>query len=81
MQRNYRLPLGPVYDRPPLFAKVLVANRGEIALRIVRAWHDVGVPCVAVYADDDVARPHVHAADRTVALNATGPAAYLMARA
>ncbi|MBU1815129.1 MAG: carbamoyl-phosphate synthase large subunit, partial [Gammaproteobacteria bacterium] len=63
-------------DRP-LFAKVLVANRGEIALRTVRALHDLGLPSVAVYADDDAASPHVQAASAAVALGATGPAAYL----
>ncbi len=63
-------------DRP-LFTKVLVANRGEIALRTVRALHDLGLPSVAVYADDDATSPHVHAASAAVALGATGPAAYL----
>lgn len=60
-----------------LFTKVLVANRGEIALRTVRALHDLGIASVAVYADDDAASPHVHAAIAAVALGATGPAAYL----
>ena len=60
-----------------LFTKVLVANRGEIALRTVRALHDLGIASVAVYADDDAASPHVHAASAAVALGATGPAAYL----
>jgi len=60
-----------------LFAKVLVANRGEIALRTMRALHDLGIASVAVYADDDAASPHVHAASAAVALGATGPAAYL----
>ncbi|MBU1354581.1 MAG: carbamoyl-phosphate synthase large subunit [Gammaproteobacteria bacterium] len=60
-----------------MFAKVLVANRGEIALRTVRALHDLGIASVAVYADDDAASPHVHAASAAVALGATGPAAYL----
>ena len=63
-------------DRP-LFTKVLVANRGEIALRTVRALHDLGIASVAVYADDDAASPHVQAASAAVALCATGPAAYL----
>lgn len=63
-------------DRP-LFTKVLVANRGEIALRTVRALHDLGIASVAVYADDDATSPHVHAASAAVALGATGPAAYL----
>ena len=60
-----------------LFTKVLVANRGEIALRTVRALHDLGIASVAVYADDDAASPHVQAAGAAVALGATGPAAYL----
>ncbi|MCT6717256.1 acetyl-CoA carboxylase family protein [Acidovorax sp. K2F] len=60
-----------------MFTKVLVANRGEIALRTVRALHDLGIASVAVYADDDAASPHVHAAIAAVALGATGPAAYL----
>ena len=61
----------------PLFAKVLVANRGEIALRTMRALHDLCIPSVAVFADDDAASPHVHAASTAVALGARGPAAYL----
>ncbi len=61
----------------PLFTKVLVANRGEIALRTVRALHDLGLPSVAVFADDDAASPHVQAAGTAVALGAAGPAAYL----
>jgi acetyl/propionyl-CoA carboxylase alpha subunit len=57
--------------------KILVANRGEIALRIVRALQDMGIASVAVHADDDAQAPHVRAADAAVALGATGPAAYL----
>lgn len=60
-----------------LFTKVLVANRGEIALRTVRALHDLGIASVAVYADDDAASLHVQAASASVALGATGPGAYL----
>ena len=60
-----------------LFTKVLVANRGEIALRTARALHDLGIASVAVYADDDAASPHVQVASAAVALGATGPAAYL----
>ena len=61
----------------PVFSKVLIANRGEVALRIARALHDLGIPSVAVYADDDAGAPHVQAANEAVALGATGPAAYL----
>src|SRR6266536_5109805 len=52
--------------------RVLVANRGEIALRIVRACHEEGLEAVAVYSDADRSSPHVRAADRAVAI---GPAA------
>lgn len=62
---------------PFLFRKVLVANRGEVALRIVRALHDLGITSVAVYATDDAQAPHVAAADTSVALQATGPTGYL----
>ncbi|MGV3680797.1 MAG: carboxyl transferase domain-containing protein [Acidovorax sp.] len=60
-----------------MFHKVLVANRGEIALRTVRALQDLSIVSVAVYADDDAQAPHVRAADAAVALGATGPSAYL----
>ena len=60
-----------------MFHKVLIANRGEIALRIVRALQDLGLPSLAVYADDDAQAPHVRSADQAVALGASGPAAYL----
>ena len=57
--------------------KILIANRGEIALRIVRALEELAVASVAIYAADDAKAPHVAAADEAVALDATGPAAYL----
>ncbi|MGL4435703.1 MAG: acetyl-CoA carboxylase biotin carboxylase subunit, partial [Giesbergeria sp.] len=60
-----------------MFQKILIANRGEVALRIARALHDLGIPSVAVFADDDAGAPHVQAANEAVALGATGPAAYL----
>ncbi len=60
-----------------MFKKILVANRGEIALRIVRALREMEIASVAVYADDDAQAPHVGAADVAVALGASGPAAYL----
>lgn len=56
---------------------VLIANRGEIALRIVRTATELGLRTVAVYADDDADGPHVCAADDAIALPGSGPAAYL----
>ena len=46
--------------------RVLVANRGEIALRIVRACHEDGIEAVAVFSDADRTSPHVQAADRAI---------------
>ncbi|TAN12678.1 MAG: carbamoyl-phosphate synthase large subunit [Burkholderiaceae bacterium] len=60
-----------------MFKKVLIANRGEVALRIVRALQELAIASVAVYANDDARAPHVRAADESLALGATGPAAYL----
>ncbi len=62
-------------------ATLLVANRGEIALRIVRTAIELGMPTVAVYAEDDADSPHVHAADEAIGLPGTGPQAYLDQRA
>ncbi|OLD42484.1 MAG: pyruvate carboxylase subunit A [Gemmatimonadetes bacterium 13_1_40CM_2_70_7] len=51
-------------------SRVLIANRGEIALRIIRACHEEGLEAVAVYSDADRLSPHVRAANAAVALGA-----------
>jgi len=55
---------------PPL-RKILVANRGEIAVRIIRACREMGIPTVAIYSDADAAAPHVWLADEALPV---GPA-------
>jgi acetyl-CoA/propionyl-CoA carboxylase, biotin carboxylase, biotin carboxyl carrier protein len=58
--------------------RVLVANRGEIALRIIRAVRDSGMASIAVYADPDAEAPFVRAADHAIALGgATSAETYL----
>ena len=59
------------------FNALLIANRGEIAIRIARAAADLGIRTVAVHSEDDAASLHTRVADEAVALAGLGAAAYL----
>src|SRR4051794_9478797 len=54
-----------------MFARILIANRGEIACRIARTARRLGVRTVAVYSDADAGAPHVRACDEAIRI---GPA-------
>lgn len=60
-----------------MFQSVLIANRGEIAIRIARACADLAIRSVAVYSRDDVDALHVVKADVSAVLDGEGPSAYL----
>jgi acetyl/propionyl-CoA carboxylase alpha subunit len=57
--------------------KLLIANRGEIAIRIARTAAAMGIATVAAYAEDDASSLHTRRADEAWALKGRGAAAYL----
>ena len=54
--------------------RILIANRGEIAVRVIRACRELEIPSVAVYSDADARAPHVFLADRAVRIGPASPA-------
>jgi acetyl-CoA carboxylase, biotin carboxylase subunit len=54
-----------------MFTKLLIANRGEIALRVIRACREMGIASVAVYSDADARAPHVREADEAIHIGAS----------
>ena len=54
-----------------MIKRLLIANRGEIALRIIRGCRELGIESVAVFSDADAGAPHAIAADRAIRI---GPA-------
>ena len=55
------------------FSRVLIANRGEIAVRIIRACHELGMEAVAIYSDADVEAQHVRLADIAIRIGPPPP--------
>ena len=58
----------------PPFERLLIANRGEIAIRIIRACREMGIESIAVYSDADAGALHVQAADRAERIGPASPA-------
>jgi acetyl-CoA carboxylase biotin carboxylase subunit len=56
-----------------MFKKVMIANRGEIAVRIIKACQEIGIKTVAIYSEVDSHSPHVHIADESVNLGDPTP--------
>jgi acetyl-CoA/propionyl-CoA carboxylase biotin carboxyl carrier protein len=57
-----------------MFKKLLIANRGEIAVRVIRASRDLGIPSAAIYSDADVSAMHVRLADEAFNIGPASPA-------
>ena len=57
-----------------MFSRILIANRGEIALRIIRACHELGIEAVAVYSQADAGAEYLNLADEAICIGPANPA-------
>ena len=57
-----------------MFSRVLIANRGEIALRIIRACHEMGIEAVVVYSEADKSAAYLNMADEAICIGPASPA-------
>ena len=60
-----------------MFSRLLIANRGEIAIRVARSAADLNIASTMIYSEDDAASLHVRAGDAALPLSGAGPSAYL----
>jgi len=57
-----------------MFSRILIANRGEIALRIIRACHELGIEAVVVYSEADRDASYIELADQAICIGPASPA-------
>ncbi len=60
-----------------MFSRLLIANRGEVAIRVARSAADLDIATIMIYSEDDAASLHVRAGDEALPLSGAGPSAYL----
>jgi acetyl-CoA carboxylase, biotin carboxylase subunit len=63
----------PSRPKKRMFSRILIANRGEIALRIIRACREMGIETVAVYSEADRDAPYLRLADRAICIGGPAP--------
>ena len=70
---NTTSPCSPLPENHAMLDKVVIANRGEIALRVLRACKELGIKTVAVHSKADESLMHVHLADESVCIGPNNP--------